>query len=106
MITVFAPLNLALPALPADVTVVRFGTAHELVAAMRGATDAVLVSDGLAGGDAIAHAIRSLGLRVIEVQSAKWDGESHSALTAACMGVISGFGAGAVRYAVQALRTP
>ncbi len=101
-VSVFAPPTAALPTLPADVKVVRFGTAHELVAALRGPENIVLVSDGLRGGDAVAHAIRTAGVTVIQVQSEKWDGEEHSALTAACKGVIAGFGLSAVAYAISA----
>jgi 3-dehydroquinate dehydratase len=99
-VTVFAPPSTELPALPAGADVVRYATARELVAGLREGMRAVIVTDGLSGGDAVAHAIRTLGASAIEVQSQRWDGETHSELTAACRGVIAGFGAGAVAYAV------
>ena len=54
----------------------------------------MLASDGLApaGEAAVAAAIVRAGVRVIEVRAARWDGRTHSALSAACRGVISGFG--------------
>jgi 3-dehydroquinate dehydratase len=102
-VTVFAPTAVELPLLPDDVAVVRYATVRELVRGLREGMRAVIVTDGLAGGDAVAHALRSLGVSAIEVQSERWDGETHSQLTAACRGVIAGFGAGAVAYAVAAL---
>jgi hypothetical protein len=102
-VAVFAPEGCDLPVLAEGVEIVRYSGAAGLAGRLRGYDAAVLVSDGLADPDAVAGEIRALGLPVIEVQAARWDGETHSALTAACRGVIAGFGAAAVRYALEAL---
>jgi 3-dehydroquinate dehydratase len=102
-VTILAPVNAALPALPAGQSVVRFGTAMELVSALRGLERAVLVSDGLADLAPVADAIRAHKVSVIEVHSAGWDGTTHSVLTEACRGVIGGFGPNAVLHALAAM---
>ena len=68
----------------------------------------VLVSDGLDVPElaTIASAVRESGRPCIEVRSERWDGESPSPLSAACRGVISGFGIEAVRHAAAALDPP
>lgn len=66
---------------------------------------AVLVSDGLAAGteSVVAAAIRLRGQPVIEVRAGRWDGVSPSPLSAACRGVISGFGVAGVTAAAHLL---
>lgn len=62
---------------------------------------AVLWSDGVPADDlpAVAAAVRACGKPVIEVHGERWDGTTFSPLSAACRGVISGFGANGVRAA-------
>jgi 3-dehydroquinate dehydratase len=66
----------------------------------------VLLSDGLdeAGQQAVAVAVRASGRMVVEVRSARWDGETQSQLSAACRGVISGFGGAGVAAAVALIQ--
>jgi hypothetical protein len=67
---------------------------------------AVLVTDGIpeASLDSIAQAVRASGRPVIEVRSARWDGASASPVSAACRGVISGFGPAGVAAAAAMLQ--
>ncbi len=79
----------------------------ELVRALGGEfAAAVLVSDGLAGQElaAAAEAVRQCGRPVIEVRSERWDGTTRSPLSAACRGVISGFGPAGLGTAVSLAR--
>lgn len=97
------------PGIPEDgVTVVRYTDAASCVAALAGAggTAVVLVSDALpeGSGPAVATAVRAAGRPAVEVRSAPWDGVSPSPVSAACRGVISGFGAGGVGAALRVLR--
>lgn len=83
-----------------------YTTAEEVVAALRGEFSvAVLVSDALPADhlDEVARAVRAARAPVVEVQSARWDGESHSPVSAACRGVIAGFGLSGVREALRAI---
>ena len=66
---------------------------------------AVILSDSLdaAGAESVAKAVRSGGHPVIEVRSERWDGTTWSPLSAACRGVIAGFGTRAVTAAVTIL---
>ena len=80
----------------------RYRDAAEIREVLSGADHAfVLCSDGLADKDALGLAalIRELGRTVIEVRGEPWDGASPSPLSAACRGVISGFGLAGVRAA-------
>ena len=91
----------------AGLEVALYGSAGELSQQLRGSFDgAVLVSDGIAEGDLgeVASAVAASGRPVIEVRTERWDGKSPSALSAACRGVISGFGRAGVGAAVEALR--
>jgi 3-dehydroquinate dehydratase len=67
---------------------------------------AVLVSDGLLEEQlaALAAEIRRLRRQVIEVRAERWDGASFSPLSAACRGVISGFGLDGIGAALHLLR--
>jgi len=77
--------------------------AREVAAALAvGREPAVLLSDGLdeAGQQTVAAAVRASGRPVVEVRGVRWDGETQSPLSAACRGVISGFGNAGVAAAV------
>ena len=65
----------------------------------------MFVSDGLSAADeaTIADAVRARTGQTIEVRSERWDGETPSPLSAACRGVISGFGAAGAVRAIEAL---
>ncbi len=55
------------------------------------------------GADGMGAAIRERTAPCIEVRLASWDGESHSPISAACRGVISGFGVGGLARAAELL---
>jgi hypothetical protein len=105
---VLAPATASLDRLPAGAEVQTYRAAHDVVAALTAARTFILVSDGLEPGDhaSVATAIRAAGATVIEVQSVRWDGESHSDLTAACRGVVAGFGVGALVHLLDAVQPP
>lgn len=54
--------------------------------------------------ESVVTAIRERTAPCIEVRLAGWDGESHSPISAACRGVISGFGPAGVVRAADLLR--
>lgn len=101
---VILPAATADAGLPEGATTVRWGDLASLVAALGrdGALPCVVVTDGLHSDTAaaVAGAIRARTGPVYEVRSAPWDGESPSAVSAACRGVISGFGVSGLRAAV------
>ena len=103
-VIVILPAAAADPGLPAGATVLRWSDVGTLLSALErdGAAPCVLVSDGLHAdtGAAVAGTIRARGGPVIEVRSVAWDGESPSPVSAACRGVISGFGANGLVAAV------
>jgi hypothetical protein len=102
---VIAPSAADLPALPPDVDVVRYERVDAVLEALRGRRRVVLLSDAL-GADVwatVAAAVHDIGVEVIEVHSRRWDGETHSPLTAASRGVIAGFGSAAVLQALAVL---
>lgn len=81
-----------------------YGTALDLVVSLRAISNpAVIWSDGLVEDslDAVAAAVRDHAAPCIEVRSEKWDGQSFSVLSAACRGVVSGFGASGVIAAAR-----
>lgn len=81
-----------------------YGTALDLVVSLRAISNpAVIWSDGLADDsmEAVAAAVRDHVAPCIEVRGEKWDGQSFSVLSAACRGVVSGFGAGGVIAAAR-----
>jgi len=97
-------------ATPGDLTagcdVVAYRGPDDIVSALAGTFEAaVILSDGLAGDGlgSVAAAVAACGRAVIEVRSERWDGTSHSPLSAACRGVVSGFGLAGIREAVRAL---
>ena len=72
-----------------------YETAVDLVVSLRATSNpAVIWSDGLDQDalEAVAAAVRDRQGECIEVRSQGWDGETFSPLSAACRGVISGFG--------------
>lgn len=109
-IVVLAPDSIAreLPALGDDVVVVHYHTADDAIEALSADADGfVIVSDGLDEADVapLAHIIETKAVPCIEVRSERWDGSTPSPLSAACRGVISGFGPRAVAEAVRVLST-
>ena len=104
-ILVILPEGIAPPPLPDGVDVRICATPAEVAAALGAAAgDAVLCIDGLAGAGEIAEAAVACAGTVIQVELESWDGEAHSPVSAACAGVIAGFGVGGVSAAVALLR--
>lgn len=103
-VQVFAPMDSPIR----GAEVVSFGSSAELerLLAEPALTGAVLLSDGIpaADHDAIAGVVASSEVSVIEVRVAGWDGVSGSPLSAACRGVISGFGENGVWRAFALLQ--
>jgi len=95
-------------AVPEGSALIRVASAGALVEALRRPADgAVLVSDGLppAWLPMAVAAVRGAKYPVVEVTGNRWDGVSHSPLTAACRGIVAGFpSAAAIREAVTAVR--
>lgn len=95
-VLVLAPAAAAVPPeARRTLRIARYRDARDLAAALEGAfAAAVLWSDGLdaEGLVAAAEAVQACGRPVVEVQARRWDGFTHSPLSAACRGVISGFG--------------
>ena len=88
------------------IEVVIYSSGHEAAATLaRSAFAAILVSDGLAESELadVATAVAGRTGRVIEVRAERWDGASFSPLSAACRGVISGFGSAGVAAALALL---
>ncbi|MCC6383111.1 MAG: hypothetical protein IT304_11450 [Dehalococcoidia bacterium] len=105
-VLVLAPLVVALPDLP-GARVVRYVDAEAACVGLDAVFDvALLLSDGLdaEGEAAVAAAVRASGRPVVEVQSVRWEGERHSPLTAACRGVVAGFGAHALAAVLRSLQ--
>lgn len=107
VILVLVPHGFPVPAaLWERCAVVPYGSAADAVAALAQASAAaVVVSDALEEPSVgvVAAAVRAAGKPVIEVRSERWDGQTFSPLSAACRGVISGFGADGISTAVAAL---
>ena len=105
-VLVLAQRDIPLAGLPESVMYVPFATAFDAAISLK-ATDApaVIVSDGMDIEDleALAIVVRERPGQCIEVRFERWDGESPSPLSAACRGVISGFGPNGVRQAVAVL---
>lgn len=94
------------PPLPPGAMLVPFQTAFDAAVALRASdAPAVLVTDGLDAEDldTLAAALRERQGQCIEVRFGPWDGETHSPVSGACRGVISGFGANGVRRAAEYL---
>lgn len=93
----------AAQSLPAGTTVLPYTNAVDVIVALRGSSGGVVLdSDGLSDDTlaSVAAAIRERAGACIEVRARAWDGESHSPLSGACRGVISGFGAAGIREAI------
>lgn len=109
-ILVYVPQDAALPGLTAsDISVIHYESSSELERLLAGSNDgsaAVILSTGfdINEQETIAAAVRSSGARVLEVREERWDGFSASPLSAACRGVIAGFGANGISAAIAALR--
>jgi len=103
IVLVAAPREIA--GLPPGAEVVPLTEASTLTQALEGCTGAVVVSDGFPPPalNALAAAARQAVVPVIEVRAERWDGQSPSPLSAACRGVISGFGDAGIRAAVELL---
>lgn len=104
-VEVFAPLSLGVLEHPSAV-VIYWESGSQLAGLVRARTSAdtfVVVTDGLdeANAEPAAMAVADATGRAIEVRSEAWDGETHSAFSGACVGVISGFGSGGVLAAVS-----
>lgn len=81
-----------------------YGSAGSVVNELRSDFDAaVFMSDAIPAADAglVAKALKRAGRPVIEVQGAPWEGTGSSPISAACRGVISGFGVDGVIAAVR-----
>lgn len=104
-VVVLAPTSVKVGAKAADVRT--YETAGDLRLRIRelAGAKAVIYHDGFSAVDqaAIATALRDSGATCIEVRAHRWDGFELSPLSAACTGVISGFGVGAIARAVAAL---
>ena len=110
MIVVLAPAKHAheLPDLGKDVRVVAYGNLAEAIGALPdAAVPAVIWSDGLFEDDPteIAPLVRVRVAATVEVRASRWDGRTPSHLSAACRGVIAGFGVDGVKRAVELLRS-
>ncbi len=84
--------------------VLTYGNALDLIVSLRAtANPAVIWSDGLEVDslEAVAAAVRDRRGPCIEVRGEGWDGQTFSPLSAACRGVISGFGERGLAAAVQ-----
>lgn len=100
-VLVILPAGLTPPPLPDGVEVRTCGNSGEVVDALRQAGgDVVLCVDGLPDAEVIAGAVRTVEATVILVEPGAWDGETHSPVSAACTGVIAGFGIAGVGAAV------
>lgn len=94
-VLVVVPAGSAEEADVAGAATARYGSPAEVIAALESAAGpVVLAAAGLSAADelAVAAVITARGLPVIEVRAERWDGHTHSPLSAACRGVISGFG--------------
>ncbi len=88
----------------AGTVLLTYGNAVDLIISLRAtANPAVIWSDGLEDDslEAVAAAVRDHAGACIEVRSEGWDGERFSPLSAACRGVISGFGERGLAAAVR-----
>lgn len=103
-VLVILPAGLAPPPLPEGVEVRACGNSGEVAALLRQAGgDLVLCVDGLPDAEVVAGAVRTVEGTVILVEAEAWDGETHSPVSAACAGVIAGFGIAGVSAAVALL---
>lgn len=110
LLRVLVPASLAVPSLPEGTALVVWRDASDLVAALGNEPvgPCVIVTDGLHADmeAAVAGAVRARAGASIEVRSARWDGETASPVSAACRGVISGFGSAGLLAAVALVASP
>jgi len=105
MAAVLALLPLAWEA-PGGVEVIRCENAAQVLDALHTAgSPVILAAEGFTAAEeaAIAARIRERNCSVIEVRAERWDGVTHSPLSAACRGVVSGFGHAGVAAALALL---
>jgi len=105
-VLVLVPRGIPVTGLPAGVLFVPFQTTVDAVVSLRASdAPAVVCTDGLDAEDldSLAAAIRGRSATCIEVRSDGWDGESPSPVSAACRGVVSGFGSHGIRRAAELL---
>ena len=104
-VLVILPAGVEPASLPEDVEVRRCATSGEVAAALpQAGGDVVLCIDGLPDAEVIAGAVRTIEATVILVELGSWDGETHSPVSAACTGVVAGFGIAGLSAAVALLR--
>ncbi len=104
-VLVILPSGVTPPPLADGVEVRVCATVAEVTGALAAATsDVVLCAGDLAGDAGIASAAAALAGTVIQVELESWDGVTHSAISAACAGVIAGFGTAGIAAAVALLR--
>ena len=103
-ITVYFPENAAHNT-PMGAFIVSYGSAGDLVSKLLAHDGGPVVIDSTGiddeGQRAVATALREHGLICIEVRRERWDGFSPSPLSAACRGVIAGFGDAGIAAAVR-----
>lgn len=94
------------PSLWERCAVIAFPTTDAALAALAMPHDGVvIVTDTLPESDLprVAAAIRANAKPAIEVRSERWDGDAFSRISAACRGVISGFGPNGLLAAAELL---
>ncbi len=91
-----------------DINVVHYESSEQLAGllASNGNDPVVIMTGDLSSEDQeiVAAAIREHSLRAVEVRAERWDGFSASPLSAACRGVIAGFGANGIPAAIAVQR--
>lgn len=105
-VLVLIPRQVAAPPMPEGALFVPYQTAFDAAISLRASdAPAVLVTDGLDPEDldTLAAALRERSGTCIEVRLGPWDGETHSPLSGACRGVISGFGQHGIVRALEYL---
>lgn len=105
-VLILAQREIQLAQVPAGMMYLPFATAFDAAVALRASdAPAAIVSEGLDIEDieVLASVVRERDGPCIEVRFARWDGESISPLSAACRGVISGFGANGLGQAISLL---
>ena len=92
---------------PMGAFIVSYGSAGDLVSKLLAHDGGPVVIDSRGiddeGQRAVAATLREHGLLCIEVRRERWDGFSPSPLSAACRGVIAGFGDAGIAAAVRLL---
>lgn len=105
-VLVLVPRTVTLTSVPESTMFVHFQTAFDAAVALKATNaPAVLVTDGLDPEDLdmLAAAIRERTGHCVEARLGSWDGETHSAVSGVCRGVISGFGQHGIRRAIEFL---